>query len=101
MEINVTGKHIDLTESMEVHIHKKCERIERFYDRIKDMDVVVDRPGREFEVEVILRVEYHDPFIATSSGEDFYGCMDNVVDKLSRQITEHKDRIRNRKHPNQ
>ncbi|MBL1216884.1 MAG: ribosome-associated translation inhibitor RaiA [Planctomycetes bacterium] len=99
MEINISGKHINLTPAMEEYAQKKCDRLPRFYDRLQEVNVVVDRPSREFEVEVIAHVANHDPFIASCGGEDFYGCVDNVVDKLTRQLSEHKDRIRNRKHP--
>lgn len=99
MEINISGKHISLSESMEAYAMKKCQKLDRFFDRIIDIGVVVGRPAREFEVEVITRVEHHDPFIASCSGQDFYGCVDSVVDKLVRQVKEHKDKMRNRKHP--
>lgn len=99
MQINISAKHLNLTAAMEDYANKKCDRLTRFYDRIQEIDVVVDQPSREFEVEVIAHVERHDPFIGTCRGSDFYACVDSVVDKLTRQVSEHKDRLRNRKHP--
>lgn len=98
MEINISGKHINLTPAMEEYASKKCDRFTRFYDRVQEVSVVVDRASSEFEVEVIAHVDGHNPFIATCGGQDFYSCVDTVVDKLTRQLSEHKERIKNRKH---
>ncbi|MFG0330437.1 MAG: ribosome hibernation-promoting factor, HPF/YfiA family [Phycisphaerales bacterium] len=99
MLINISGKHIDLTPTMEEYCEKKADRLTRFFDRIQEIDVVVDKPDREFEVELILHVEHHDPFVGSARGEDFYGCVDGAIEKVSRQVAEHKDKLRNRKHP--
>ncbi len=99
MQINVTGKHLDISPAMEEYASRKCERLERFYDRIQTVDVVIDKPGREFEVELIAHVDRHDPFIGRDHATDYHACVDSVVDKLSRQLTEYKEMTRNRKHP--
>ena len=100
MQITVTGKHFQITEAIEQFADKKCERLLRFYDRIQQIEVLIDKPSREYEVEIITHVDHHDPFVGTSRGADLYACIDDVTDKLTRQLTEHKDKIRNRKHPN-
>ncbi len=99
MQITVTGKHLDVSTAMEEYAFKKCERLPRFYDRIQKVDVVIDRPGREFEVEMIAHVDRHDPFIGRDRAMDYHACLDSVVDKLSRQLAEYKEMTRNRKHP--
>lgn len=99
MQINISGKRVTLTEAMEAYAVKKCDRLTRFYDRVQEIDILVNKPNREFQVDVRARVDRHDPFVGTSTGEDFYACVDSVVDKLTRQLAEYKDRVRNRKHP--
>jgi putative sigma-54 modulation protein len=98
MQINVTGKHMDITMPIEEYAHKKCDRLTRFYDRIQGIDVLVDKPTREFEVEIITHVDHHDPFVGTCQGEDIYACIDDAIDKLTRQLSDHKEKLRNRKH---
>lgn len=103
MQITITGKRIELTPAIEDYANKKLDRLQRFYDRIQQIDLVVDRPSAQsstqFDIEIITRVDRHDPFIATTSGDDVYACIDGAVDKMSRQLSEHKERLRNRKHP--
>lgn len=99
MQINISGRHMDISPSMDEYAQKKCDRLTRFYDRIQQVDVVVTKPGREFDVELIAHVDSHDPFIAQVQAEDYHACVDSAVDKLSRQLAEYKDKVRNRKHP--
>jgi len=99
IQINVTGKHLDVSPAMEEYASTKCKRLERFYDRINTVDVLIDKPSREFEVELIAHVDRHDPFIGRERAIDYHACMDSVVDKLSRQLAEYKEITRNRKHP--
>jgi hypothetical protein len=37
-------------------------------------------------------------FIAHDTQEDAYACIDGCIDKLERQLSEHKKKFRNRKH---
>jgi len=103
MQINITGKRIEMTPAIEDYANKKLDKLQRYFDRIQQIDLVVDRPSgqasNQFDVEVITHVERHDPFIATTTGDDVYACIDGVVDKMSRQLSDYKERLRNRKHP--
>ena len=98
MQVNVTGKQIDITEALQQYADKKCVRLDRYYDRVKSVDVLIDKPNHEFEVEIVSHVDGHDPFISSCRGDDVYACIDESVDKLSRQLSDHKEKIRNHKH---
>ena len=50
-------------------------------------------------VEMIVNAEHKNMFIAHHDDGDAYACIDGCVDKLERQLSEHKKKIRNRKHP--
>ena len=48
---------------------------------------------------MIVNAEHKNMFIAHHDEGDAYACIDACVDKLERQLTEHKKKHRNRKHP--
>ena len=50
-------------------------------------------------VEMIVNAEHKQMFIAHHSDGDAYACIDCCIEKLERQLTDHKEKIRNRKHP--
>ncbi len=98
MEFKIKGKHLEITPAIREYAEKRTERLHRYFDRISEIQVVIGQLDRMMEVEVIVDVEHHDDFIAKSSLEDLYACIDQTVDKVERQLHDHKDRLRNRKH---
>ena len=98
MEFTISGRHLEVTDAIHDYAEKKTAKLPRYYDRVQQISVVIDKRDREFEVEVIIDVEHADPFLARGKGDDLYACIDNVVEKAERQLTDHKEKIRNRKH---
>ncbi len=98
MQIIVTGRHLDMTDELKAHVSKKLERLSRFYDRVESIEAVLDREGEVPIVEALVSAERGIRFVARESNVDLYSALDMVVDKLSRQLTKHKERFRNRKH---
>lgn len=100
MQVNITAKHMDLTEPIETYIRKKAERITRHFDRILQVKVVVEKePRHGFHVELITDLEHHEDFVANCSHEDLYAAIDLVIDRGVRQLTDHKEKVRNHHHP--
>jgi putative sigma-54 modulation protein len=98
MEVTVTGRHMEITEAIRAYAQEKCGRLPRFYDRVQAADVVADKHDVGFEVEIRATADHHEPFIAKAQGQDLYACIDAASDKLERQLADHKDKVRNRKH---
>lgn len=98
MQTNISGKHFVVTPAIEEYIRKKTDRIAKHFDRIQAIAVVCEREAHEFHVEIRIDVEHHDDFIANAKQEDLYACVDLAVDRATRQITDHKERTRDRKH---
>ncbi len=99
MQLSVTGRHIEITESMKAYAEEKAGKISRFYDRIETVDVVLDREPPRYRVEVVVRTDHKHTFVGQAEAGDFYEAVDLVSDKIGRQLAKHKERIRNRKHP--
>ncbi len=98
MQFKIVGRNIDITDPIHEYAEKKTEKLHRYFDRIQEIQVLVAQHDREFEVEVILDVEHRDPFVARHKSEDVYAGIDGIVDKAERQLTDHKEKLRNRKH---
>ncbi len=100
MIITVTGRHLEVTPAIRRHAQEKAEKLLRYYNLIKEIEVILDgSAGKYKRVEMIVNAEHRSKFVGTVDGEDLYACIDQAAHKLERQITEHKDRFRNRKHP--
>ncbi|HEX7009600.1 MAG TPA: ribosome-associated translation inhibitor RaiA [Phycisphaeraceae bacterium] len=100
MEITVSGKHIEITDAIRQYAMEKAAKLPRYFDRVQAIHVLADRSDSHgYLVEILVHVEHRDPFIARSHNEDLYACIDEVMDKMERQLTDHKEKLRNRKHP--
>ena len=98
MQITISSKHLELTGAIEEYARKKLEKFVRFFDRVQQVDAVIDRARNGYTVEIITDVEHHDPIIANSQHEDLYACIDLGIDRSVRQLKDHKSRLRDNKH---
>ncbi len=98
MQIQISSKHMELTPAIESYITKKVDRLLRFFDRIQQVEVVVDKEKTDYTLEIIADVERHDPFISKANHEDLYACIDLGIDRAVRQLRDHKSKLRDNKH---
>ena len=41
MQINLTGHHVDITDSLRNYVNEKFERLERHFDQVTDVHVIL------------------------------------------------------------
>ncbi len=97
MEIRLTGRHVELTDELRSFINEKVGKLERFYDRIHEVEVIVSDESEQVEIEIIVRAGHKQTFIAKETGPEAPGLVDVIVDKLERQIKKYKEKNRNHK----
>ncbi|MBX3374982.1 MAG: ribosome-associated translation inhibitor RaiA [Phycisphaeraceae bacterium] len=98
MEIKVSSKHMELTVAIEEYARKKAEKLPRYFDRVQQVEVILDKVPRGFSAEIIVDVEHHEPFISRGEHEDLYASIDLCADRSVRQLTDHKSRLRDNRH---
>lgn len=99
MTITVSGRHMDVTPALKTFAEDKANKLTRYYDKIKKIEVIIDAQKEGANVEIIVNADHNDVFVAHENEGDAYVCLDACVAKLERQLTEHKKKHRNRKHP--
>lgn len=93
MQINFTGHRIEVTPALRTFTQEKFDRLERHFDKITAINVIFDvEKLRQIAEATILiaKGELH----ASSESEDMYAAIDDLVDKLDRQLKKHKEKIR-------
>jgi putative sigma-54 modulation protein len=98
VQIRVTGRHVEVTDEVHDYVADKVSRLPRFYDRIHEIEVVLDHESDQFSAEMIVRAGRKHTFVASETGPDTFALIDLVTDKIERQLTKHKEKNRNRKH---
>ena len=101
MIVTISSRHMDVTEAMKTFAEQKAQKLSKYYDLIQEIEVIFDAGKAQTKVEMIVNAEHKNMFIAHHDEGDAYSCINGCVDKLERQLTEHKKKHRNRKHPDE
>ena len=94
MQISIDGHHVELTESIQDYIHSKMTRIERHFDHVVDIHVVLGVEKLRQKAEATIHVAGNN-IHAESENEDLYAAIDLLIDKLDRQVKKHKEKLTN------
>ena len=94
MQISLTGHHVDITEAMRNYVDSKIERLERHFDHVTNIHVILSVEKLRQKAEATMHVNGADIF-ADCVEEDMYAAIDKLVDKLDRQVKKHKEKQTN------
>ncbi len=102
MNLTISGHHVEVTPALRAYVTDKLERITRHFDQVVDIKVTLtvekikDKDARQ-RAECSIHVKGNDLF-AESASADLYAAIDDLIDKLDRQVVKHKDRITDHHH---
>ncbi len=99
MQISVTGHHIDVTQPLKSYVDTKFERLERHFDNVTNVHVILSVEKLRQKAEATLHVNGASVF-ADSVHEDMYAAIDGLIDKLDRQVLKHKEKKTSRRNSN-
>ena len=85
MQLNITGHNVEITPAMRDFVTAKFSKLEQFFDRINQVYIVL-----KVEKVHVNGGEIH----ASAEGQDMYAAIDGLIDKLARQLTKHKDKLK-------
>ncbi len=94
MQISVTGHHLDVTTALKNYVESKFERLERHFDHVTDVHVILEVEKIIQKAEATVHISGAKLF-AEDHQEDMYAAIDGLIDKLDRQVRKHKEKITN------
>ncbi|BDM63160.1 ribosomal subunit interface protein [Shewanella sp. NFH-SH190041] len=92
MQINLTGHHIEITDSLREYVESKFTKLERHFEQINNVHVVLNVEKMQQKAEAKLHLNGGEIF-ATSEHADMYAAIDTLIDKLDRQVIKHKEKL--------
>ncbi|HAQ48009.1 MAG: ribosome hibernation promoting factor [Glaciecola sp.] len=92
MQINLTGHHVEITDSLRNYVDTKFEKLERHFDHINNVHVILNVEKINQKAEATLHLNGGEVF-ATSEHSDMYAAIDGLIDKLDRQVIKHKEKL--------
>jgi putative sigma-54 modulation protein len=94
MNLQITGHHLDVTPAIRDYVTSKLARINRHFDHVIDVNVVLTVDKLSQKVEATVHVRGKD-LHAECCDADMYAAIDGLADKLDRQVLKYKEQIRN------
>lgn len=92
MQLSVSGHHVDVTEPMRNYVDSKFERIERHFDQVTDVHVILSVEKINQKAEATIHFNGAKLY-ADDTQEDMYAAIDGLIDKLDRQVKKHKEKL--------
>lgn len=97
MNLTISGHHLEVTPALREYITSKLARITRRFEQVVDARVLLSienqkEKERRQRAECTLGVKGND-LHAECSHHDMYAAIDELVDKLDRQVIRYKDKL--------
>jgi len=94
MQLEITGHHLEVTDSMSTYIREKADRLKRHFDQVMNMHFILAVEKQRHKAEASMHVSGNQIF-ADAHADDMYAAIDALIDKLDRQIVKHKEKLKN------
>jgi putative sigma-54 modulation protein len=93
MNLKLTGHHVEITPAIRDYVVAKLERINRHFDHVIDVAVVMTVEKLDQKIEAQVHLSGKDIHVACHQ-EDMYAAIDGLIDKLDRQVVKHKEKFK-------
>jgi ribosomal subunit interface protein len=98
MAITITGKHIEVGESLSTHVKDALSNtIHRYMDEPLEGTVVLSKENLHFRADVTVHISKNFNMCCHGVDEDAYKSCDTALRKLEGLIRKYKNRLRDRK----
>ena len=98
MKVHISGKHIEIGESLSNHIEARLEEVlHKYLGRMVSINVVITKEAHNFRTDINGNTGTSSGVIikSTAHAVDVYGCFDGAADKIETQLRRYKRRLTN------
>ncbi|HEY8615088.1 ribosome hibernation-promoting factor, HPF/YfiA family [Phenylobacterium sp.] len=94
MQVQVTGKHVDVGDSLRTRVADQLSTsIEKYFDRGGGADVVISREGQSFKVDCAVTLATGQQLTTHGVGGDAHMAFDVALEKMDKRIRRYKRRL--------
>ena len=92
MQPRISMRHGKISEETKEHIANSCDKLENYFDRIVDCEVILDKEKHINKVEIIVKVP-NRTFAATGAADNLYKALAGAESKIESQLKKHHDKL--------
>jgi ribosomal subunit interface protein len=95
MDVQITGKGIDLGEALQLHVREAMAAgVHKYFERGAEANVNFGKDGSNFTTEAIVHLASGVFLSAKGKGGDAYGSFDQAMEKLEKRVRRYKRRLK-------
>jgi putative sigma-54 modulation protein len=91
MQLNISGHHVEVTDSLREYVETKIGKVERHFDIVSDVHCILTVEKLQHKAEATVHVN-GGTIYADATEEDMYAAIDGLIDKLDRRVRKHKEK---------
>ena len=95
-DVSVTFRHLEATPAIRDYVVEKASKIRSYFGDSNEIAVVLSSQKHRYTAEIILKAG-KITVTAKEETDDMYSAIDIAVDKVDRQITKHKEKLKHHK----
>jgi putative sigma-54 modulation protein len=93
VKIKIAERHTGASEALRTYVIEKTEALERFFDRIVSVDVVLSVEKERQIADFHAHLTNRKLISAREESGDMYASIDKAIDRLRRQLVKFKDQL--------
>ncbi|MBI5365971.1 MAG: ribosome-associated translation inhibitor RaiA [Planctomycetes bacterium] len=97
MNISITARHMTVPDELKAYTEEKAERLSKYFDRVKTIEVVLNVEQERHSAEMIISATRGVTLVGHTVEKDIHAAIDLVTDKMERQLTRLKEKLRGRR----
>jgi putative sigma-54 modulation protein len=95
MNVTITARHCELSNEQKKFIEDRVSGLSRFYEHIIEAQVIISEEKHRHHGELKININ-NNVFFSEAETADFRQTIDQVIQRLERQIKKHKGRFHRR-----
>ena len=89
----VRGKNLEITPALKDHVEKQEKKVTKYFDNEVNVQALLSVEKDRKIAEITLKVD-GVVLRGVEANDDMYAAIDGLIDKLARQLTKHKDKLK-------
>ncbi len=93
MQIQVSGRQVEVTPALRDYAVQKFERVARHFDQLHDVSIILSLEKVTHRAEATISAARKKVLHADAEASDMYAAIDALADKLDSQARKHKEKL--------
>jgi ribosomal subunit interface protein len=99
MEVRITSRHTTLSEPLRARTEELMSKLNKYEARVSVVEVIFDEEKKTKKAEGILHIDRSAPIVATGEGAEFTEALNQMNDRLARQLRKFHEQSRDHRAP--